>query len=235
VTPDLTHKRERRKDARPGELLEAALQLFVQKGYAATKVEDVAALAGVSKGTLFLYFPTKEDLLKAVVSENLAEHFPAWNQAFESFEGSSAEMLRFALHSWWEKIGSTPASGICKLMISESRNFPDLLAFYVESVMRPGNILLRRILERGMANGEFRPMDADIAVHTIVAPMRIGMMLMGRNGMPKRWPTVSAAARSLAQRKGWSRSSAVHCSMAKPSLFRVFLILMRSLHQRSAK
>ena len=125
MTSELTHKRERRKDARPGELLEAALQLFVQKGYAATKVEDVAALAGVSKGTLFLYFPTKEDLLKAVVSENLAQHFPAWNQAFESFEGSSAEMLRFALHSWWEKIGSTPASGICKLMLSESRNFPD--------------------------------------------------------------------------------------------------------------
>ena len=171
MTSDLTHKRERRKEARPGELLEAALQLFVQKGFAATKVEEVAALAGVSKGTLFLYFPTKEDLLKAVVSENLAQHFPAWNQAFETFEGSSAEMLRFALYSWWEKIGSTPASGICKLMISESRNFPDLLTFYVESVIRPGNNLLRRILERGMDSGEFRPMNAEIAVHTIVAPM----------------------------------------------------------------
>ena len=171
MTPDLTHKRERRKEDRPGELLEAALQLFVQKGFAATKVEEVAALAGVSKGTLFLYFPTKEDLLKAVVSENLAQHFPAWNQAFETFEGSSAEMLRFALYSWWEKIGSTPASGICKLMISESRNFPDLLTFYVESVIRPGNNLLRRILERGMDSGEFRPMNAEIAVHTIVAPM----------------------------------------------------------------
>jgi AcrR family transcriptional regulator len=171
MTPELTHKRERRKEARPGELLEAALQLFVQKGFAATKVEEVAALAGVSKGTLFLYFPTKEDLLKAVVSENLAQHFPAWNQAFETFEGSSAEMLRFALHSWWEKIGSTPASGICKLMLSESRNFPDLLTFYVDSVIRPGNHLLQRILERGMANGEFRPLNADIAVHTIVAPM----------------------------------------------------------------
>jgi AcrR family transcriptional regulator len=171
MTPDLTHKRERRKEARPGELLEAALQLFVQKGFAATKVEDVAAMAGVSKSTLFLYFPTKEDLLKAVVRENLAQHFPAWNQAFESFEGSSAEMLRFALYSWWEKIGSTPASGICKLMISESRNFPDLLTFYVESVIRPGNHLLQRILERGMDSGEFRPLNADIAVHTIVAPM----------------------------------------------------------------
>jgi len=171
MTPDLTHKRERRKEARPGELLEAALQLFVQKGFAATKAEEVAALDGVSKGTLFLYFPTKEDLLKAVVSENLAQHFPAWNQAFETFEGSSAEMLRFALHSWWEKIGSTPASGICKLMVSESRNFPDLLSFYVESVIRPGNNLLRRILQRGMDNGEFRTMNAEIAVHTIVAPM----------------------------------------------------------------
>ena len=171
MTPDSTLKRERRKQARPGELLEAALDLFVQKGFAGTKVEEVAARAGVSKGTLFLYFPTKEDLFKAVVSENLAQHFPGWNQAFESFAGSTADMLRFALHSWWEKIGATPASGICKLMISESRNFPELLAFYVESVMRPGNLLLRRILERGMATGEFRPMDSSLAVHAIVAPM----------------------------------------------------------------
>ncbi|MEY3514580.1 MAG: HTH-type transcriptional regulator RutR, partial [Pseudomonadota bacterium] len=66
---DPHHKRERRKQARPGELLQAALSLFVEKGFAATRVEEVAALAGVSKGTLFLYFETKEDLLKAVIRE----------------------------------------------------------------------------------------------------------------------------------------------------------------------
>lgn len=83
------HKRERRKEARPGELLDAALSLFVNKGFSATKVEDVAASAGVSKGTLFLYFSSKEDLFKAVIRANLVDHFPAWNQEFEEFQGST--------------------------------------------------------------------------------------------------------------------------------------------------
>ena len=105
------HKRERRKQSRPGELLQAALSLFVEKGFAATRVEEVAALAGVSKGTLFLYFETKEDLLKAVIRENIANLFPAWNEEFNTFKGSSSEMLRYAMRSWWERIGNTPASG----------------------------------------------------------------------------------------------------------------------------
>src|SRR6195952_1605259 len=90
-------KRERRKEARPGELLEAALDLFVEKGFAATRAEEVAARAGVSKGTLFLYFQSKEDLFKAVVQENLSVRFVEWNAEYESFEGSTSDMLRYCL------------------------------------------------------------------------------------------------------------------------------------------
>src|SRR5574340_320196 len=86
-------RRERRKEARPGELLDAALELFVEKGFAATRSEEVAARAGVSKGTLFLYFPSKEELFKAVVRENISGRFPEWNQAIEHFEGTTAEMV----------------------------------------------------------------------------------------------------------------------------------------------
>src|SRR5688572_8604127 len=82
-------KRERRKEARPGELLDAALDLFVEKGFAATRAEEVAARAGVSKGTLFLYFPSKEELFKAVVRENISGRFQEWNQEFVDFEGST--------------------------------------------------------------------------------------------------------------------------------------------------
>jgi TetR/AcrR family transcriptional regulator len=123
-------KRERRKEARPGELLDAALDLFVEKGFAATKSEEVAARAGVSKGTLFLYFPSKEELFKAVIRENISGRFPEWNQEFEDFEGSSADMVRYCMKAWWERVGATRASGITKLMISEARNFPDIAAFY---------------------------------------------------------------------------------------------------------
>src|SRR3974390_2782572 len=110
-------KRERRKEARPGELLQAALELFVEKGFAATRSEEVAARAGVSKGTLFLYFPSKEELFKAVVRENISGRFAEWNEEFESFQGSSVDMVRYCLNVWWERIGATRASGITKLII----------------------------------------------------------------------------------------------------------------------
>ncbi len=170
-------KRERRKEARPGELLDAALDLFVEKGFAATRAEEVAARAGVSKGTLFLYFPSKEELFKAVVRENISGRFAEWNDEFEAFEGTAADMVRYCLKVWWERIGATRASGITKLMISEARNFPELAAFYQQEVIRPGTLLIRRILQRGMDSGEFRPLDLDYAVFSLVAPMIFLMMM----------------------------------------------------------
>ena len=168
---DAQTRRARRKDARPGELLAAALDLFVEKGFAATRVEEVAKRAGVSKGTLFLYFSSKDELFKAVVRENISGRFAEWNDEFECFEGSSAEMLRYGLTSWWEKIGSTKASGIPKLMMSEARNFPELGAFYQHEVMQPGSALIERILSRGIARGEFRPMNLKYGVFMVLAPL----------------------------------------------------------------
>jgi AcrR family transcriptional regulator len=169
-------KRERRKEARPGELLDAALDLFVEKGFSATRADEVAARAGVSKGTLFLYFQSKEDLFKAVVRENIANKFPTWQEEFITFEGSSADMLRYAMTSWWERIGKTRASGITKLVMSEAQNFPEIAEFYQEEVIKPGNAMIRRILERGVQSGEFRELDLEQAVHIIVAPMIFLMM-----------------------------------------------------------
>jgi AcrR family transcriptional regulator len=173
---ETTHKRERRKEARPGELLDAALDLFVEKGFSAARVDEVAARAGVSKGTLFLYFESKEDLFKAVVRENIANQFPTWQEEFVAFQGSSADMLRYALLSWWERIGKTRASGITKLVMSEAQNFPEIAQFYQEEVIKPGNAMIRRILERGVISGEFRQLDLEQAVHIIVAPMIFLMM-----------------------------------------------------------
>ena len=173
---ETTHKRERRKEARPGELLDAALDLFVEKGFSAARVDEVAARAGVSKGTLFLYFESKEDLFKAVVRENIANQFPTWQEEFVAFQGSSADMLRYALLSWWERIGKTRASGITKLVMSEAQNFPEIAQFYQEEVIKPGNAMIRRILERGVSSGEFRQLDLEQAVHIIVAPMIFLMM-----------------------------------------------------------
>jgi len=164
-------KRERRKEARPGELIQAALELFVEKGFAATRSEEVAARAGVSKGTLFLYFPSKEDLLKAVITENLAGRFTEWNAEFETFEGSTPDMLRYCTRVWWERVGATPVSGLTKLMLSEGNNFPELSAFYRREVVEPGHALMRRILQRGIDRSEFLAVDVDHAIYSVVAPM----------------------------------------------------------------
>jgi AcrR family transcriptional regulator len=169
-------KRERRKEARPGELLEAALDLFVEKGFAATRSEEVAARAGVSKGTLFLYFPSKEELFKAVVVENLSGRFTEWNREFDAFEGSTTDMLRYCMRIWWERIGSTKVSGLAKLMLSEGRNFPELAEFYRREVVRPGHALLRRIVRRGVDSGEFAPVDVDLAIYAVIAPMMFLML-----------------------------------------------------------
>jgi TetR/AcrR family transcriptional regulator len=170
-------RRERRKEARPGELLDAALDLFVEKGFAATRSEEVAARAGVSKGTLFLYFPSKEELFKAVVRENISGRFSEWVQEFEDFEGSTPDMVRYCLRVWWERLGATRASGITKLMISEARNFPELAAFYQQEVVRPAQELIRRILQRGVDRGEFRAMDIEYTVFSIVSPMVFLVMM----------------------------------------------------------
>jgi len=164
-------KRERRKEARPGELLSAALDLFVEKGFAATRVEEVARRAGVSKGTLFLYFSSKEELFKAVVRENISGRFAEWGEELKTFEGTSEELLRYCLTSWWERVGATKASGIPKLMMSEAGNFPELVQFFQQEVVQPGNALIGRILQRGVERGELRAIDPVYGIYSVLAPM----------------------------------------------------------------
>lgn len=165
------HRRERRKEARPGELLDAALELFVEKGFAATRAEEVAARAGVSKGTLFLYFPSKEELFKAVVRENLSRVVQESASELDGFEGPSDALLLHFLQQWWSRYGATKASGISKLIISEASNFPELAAFFRDEVVEPGSALLQRVLERGIARGEFREVSLDTTVQLILAPL----------------------------------------------------------------
>jgi TetR/AcrR family transcriptional regulator len=189
-TDEVQAKRERRKEARPGELLDAALDLFVEKGFAATRAEEVAARAGVSKGTLFLYFPSKEELFKAVVRENMSGRFQEWNEEFANFEGSSADMVRHCMMVWWERVGATKASGITKLIISEARNFPELAAFYQQEVIKPGQDLIRRILQRGVERGEFHVPDLEYTLFSITAPMVFLIMMKHSLGacVPQDYP-----------------------------------------------
>jgi TetR/AcrR family transcriptional regulator len=164
-------KRERRKQHRPGELLEAALDLFVEKGFAATRAEEVAARAGVSKGTLFLYFPSKEELFKAVVRENVVK--PVTEGALEAanFKGTSQQLLKSLMLEWWRRYGSTKASGITKLIISEAHSFPDLATFYQEEVIFPAMQMLKNVLERGRQEGQFKNFKTEHTALAVIAPL----------------------------------------------------------------
>ncbi|HSC62888.1 MAG TPA: TetR/AcrR family transcriptional regulator [Caldimonas sp.] len=163
--------RQRRKLERPRELLDAALDLFVEKGFAATRSEEVAARAGVSKGTLYLYYPSKEELLKEVIRQNVVNQIAEGVEIVRAFEGSSSELLAHMMRLWWERVGETRASGILKLMMSEVRNFPEIAQFYVDEVTQPCDRMLAEIVERGVGRGEFRPVNVADVVHALIGPL----------------------------------------------------------------
>lgn len=166
---------ERRKDARPGELAAAALELFIEKGFAATRLDDVAKRAGVSKGTLYLYFDSKEELFKTVIQEGIVSRIADYEVHMRQFQGTSAALLQNLVNTWWEQIGGTKLGGITKLMMSEAGNFPDLATFYHDEVMTRGMGLFVYAIERGMASGEFRQMPMDYIPRIASAPV---VMLM---------------------------------------------------------
>lgn len=167
---------ERRKDARPQELLAAALDQFVERGYAATRLEDVAKHAGVSKGTLYLYFDNKEELFKAVVRANIVATIGEAEQDADAFGGPSGELLGTLLMKWWAEICATKLGGITKLMLAEGNNFPELAQFYNEEVVARGSNLFTKVLQRGIARGEFRPVDPVVMTQVLIAPVLMLMM-----------------------------------------------------------
>lgn len=181
--PAAPRRRTRRKDARPGEILDAALALFVERGFAATRLDEVATAAGIGKGTIYLYFPTKEELFRAVVRERLLPNLAAAEAMVAGFSGSAADLVRMLAQTFVALLG-TDLTGIPKLVIAEAGNFPALARFYAEEVVSRGFRLIGGVLERGMARGEFRRLDIPAAVPLVVAPfltMVLWKHVMGRH------------------------------------------------------
>lgn len=163
--------RRRRKEARPTELTAAALELFVVKGFAATRLDEIAALAGVSKGTLYLYFDSKEALFEAVIREGILPIVDSAEALAAGHTGSSFDLLEAIIYGWWDRIGTTRLSGIPKLLVAEAQNFPEVARFYYENVIRRGRALIADALCRGMKAGEFRQMDVETCIDVVIGPM----------------------------------------------------------------
>ncbi|HVM41953.1 MAG TPA: TetR/AcrR family transcriptional regulator [Gemmatimonadales bacterium] len=164
---------QRRKDARPSEILAAALQTFAEHGYAATKLEDVARRAGVTKGTLYIYFESKDALFKAVVRENVVPILATAEQMADDPSANPDALLRRLVTQWWEAMGPSGLGALPKLVMSEAANFPELAQFWFDEVVQRGRQTFARVLRRGIDEGAFRPLDVDLAVRMILAPVLI--------------------------------------------------------------
>ena len=160
----------RRKLARPRELLAAALALFIEKGFDATRTEEIAARAGVSKGTLYLYFDRKEDLFTDLVAERFFCKFP-----FESDVGlearSASDVLRDVVVAWRTSLIEGQVGGVVKLVFTEVHHFPALADFWVHQVMTPTRAVVREAVQRGIAGAEFRAVDSDLVMNALVLPI----------------------------------------------------------------
>jgi AcrR family transcriptional regulator len=161
---------QRRKDARPAELLAAALACFKERGFAATRLDDVAAKAGVTKGTIYLYYPSKEELFKAVVRGELVPNIERLEAALGE-PGPTAALLERLFTVWAEHIVPSPVSVIPKLVIAEASNFPELARFYLETAVHRVLRLVASVLRRGIACGEFRPVDVEHMVYCVLGPL----------------------------------------------------------------
>ncbi len=131
----------------------------------------MAKAAGVSKGTLYLYYPSKEELFKAVVRQNLSSLIAEGIELVGGYEGSSSELLVKLMTIWWERVGNTPAAGIHKVVLAEVRNFPEIAEFYAAEVVEPADRLFSTAVQRGIDSGEFRPLPVHEVAHALIAPM----------------------------------------------------------------
>lgn len=160
----------RRKHARPRELLTAALALFIEKGFDATRTEEIAERAGVSKGTLYLYFDGKETLFNDLIAERFFCRFP-----FESGEGlgarAGADLLRGVVTVWRSALIEGQVGGVIKLVFTEVHHFPVLADFWVHQVMAPTRAVVRRAVEQGVARAEFLAVDPDLVMNALVQPL----------------------------------------------------------------
>jgi len=161
----------RRKEERPQEITEAALAAFAEKGYAATRVDDVAKRAGVSKGLLYLYFKTKEELFKAVVRSFVVPKIDALVAIIDSSELSSEEFLRGPFLDFVKTLPGSPVSVLVRLMIAEGPKHPDLLQYYWDKVVSRGLAAITELLERGVENGEFQRSAVNDLPHLFVMPV----------------------------------------------------------------
>lgn len=167
---------QRRKDERPAEITQAAFETFAEKGYANARVEEVARRAGVSKGLLYLYFRTKEELFKAVVRSVVLPRVDALFAKTADPSLSPTEFIRGPVREFMRKVPGSPVAVVIRLMLTEGFRHPDLVAFYWDNVASRGLDALRGLIERGIERGEFRDTGLKDFPQLVMAPVVMAVL-----------------------------------------------------------
>jgi AcrR family transcriptional regulator len=160
-------KWRRRPEDRPQQIIEAALAVFGECGLANARLQDIADRAGVSKGTIYLYFPNKEELFREMIRQTAVAVIESGEKTVG--HGTPTDQLRSAMRAYWNFVRSPVFSTIYRLVLGELHQFPDLAAFYAEEVVSRGLKLLSGIIRQGVETGEFREIDPMIAARMLVA------------------------------------------------------------------
>lgn len=166
----------RRKEDRPKEITEAAFQAFAEKGYAATRVDEVASRAGVSKGLLYLYFKTKEELFKAVIRSVVIRRVDALVENVETTELTAEAFLRGPMLEFMKQVPNSPVAVVIRLLLSEGHKHPDLVDYYYENVVNKGVQAITHFVEQGVQRGEFRESAVNKLPQLFLAPMMLSMI-----------------------------------------------------------
>lgn len=176
MPPSSGPKFRRRKADRPMEIVQAALLVFAEKGFAAAKLDEIARRAGVSKGALYLYYATKEDLFHAVVEQAIAPNMRAMRAMIASHPGPLSELLRLYVGRLTALVGELPVGGVAKMVIGEARNFPELARVWHDELVAQALGGLAEAISAAQARGEVRAGDPRVYALQIAAPLVVAII-----------------------------------------------------------
>jgi len=170
------HRRRRDPEERRAEILAAALALFSERGFAATRIEDVAARAGIAKGTVYLHFPDKEALFTSLAS-GMASPILERMEAMAAHDDMPGRLVITGLYALaQQEILGTERRHMLRLLMSEGHYFPTVAEFYHRNVLSVGLGLLRRVLERAARRGELRNPGLAAVPQIVFAPILMSVI-----------------------------------------------------------
>jgi AcrR family transcriptional regulator len=183
----------RKPQARPDEVLNAALKQFSRHGFAATRMDDIAKAAGLSKAAIYLYFPSKEDVFKALIEARVVVLGDAIAAAITAhgLKGDPIEGLRTIIRMWSASSSDSHMAAIPRIVLAESARFPKLADYYHDVVITRIQKILVELIEGGIEKGSFRAINPIVAARALVAPLIFEVLR--RQAFPSDKPVLSLA------------------------------------------